>query len=181
MKAVRRKRIFLVNRDFQLKYALSAVLVGTVTTVFTFAMLILPLYIFEIIKIAKFLPLPILATIFLASFINIATVGMAGIFLTHRIAGPMYSLVRCLRKVEAGRWGTSLKLREGDDLKYVVRNFNEMTRSLEAAVAHDVTSLDEVLAMDLSDTVRSKLESCRAAIASRVEVDSAISSSPKLG
>ncbi len=42
----------------------------------------------------------------------------------------MYALVRCFRRIEVGRWAGHLKVRDSDDLKYLVRNFNQMVDGL---------------------------------------------------
>ena len=94
------KRIYLVNRDLQLRYTYAAVLVGMVTTILTIIIILYPLYSFEILRIPKFLPLPILISMGFASMVNILIVGYFGIIITHRIAGPVYALVKGFRKVD---------------------------------------------------------------------------------
>ena len=125
-----RNRIILVNRDFQFRYTGAAILVGLLSTVLTTTLILFPLYQFEILRIPRFLPIPILTVMGLAGLLNIGLVGFMGILLTHRIAGPMYSLVRHFRRIEDGRWYGQMRVREGDDMKYLVRNFNAMLESI---------------------------------------------------
>src|SRR6186997_212279 len=94
------KRIYLINRDFQMRYTLAAVVVGLLSTILTLIILLVPLYTFEILQIPRFLPLPIFGIMAMAAFVNILSVGLMGVFITHRIAGPMYSLVRSFRRIE---------------------------------------------------------------------------------
>ena len=51
---MKRQRIYLINRDFQLRYTGAAVAVGILSTVFTSFIVLFPLYQFEILKIAQF-------------------------------------------------------------------------------------------------------------------------------
>lgn len=131
----------MINRDFQLRYAGAAVTVGILSTLLTSTLILVPLYQFEILRIPRFLPWPILVMMGAAAVVNVALVGLMGIQVTHRLAGPMYSLVRQIRRIEEGQWHGRLKLREGDDMKYVVRNFNEMVSSIEQRTEHDLARL----------------------------------------
>jgi methyl-accepting chemotaxis protein len=139
------KRILLVNRDFQLRYTRAAVGVGILSTTLTTVVILYPLYAFEILRISNFLPTPILLTMAFACFINVSFLGAMGIIVTHKIAGPMYSLVRHIRLVGLGRLTEPMRLRDGDELKFVVRNFNEMIDDLKNAALVDVRSLDDVI------------------------------------
>ena len=107
----KRKRLYLVNRDFQLRYSGAAVIVGILSTALTVILILYPLYQFEILRIPRFLPTPILLIMAVAALINVSLVGVLGIFITHRIAGPMYSLVREFRKIEEGTWKVEMRLR----------------------------------------------------------------------
>ncbi len=132
------KRIYLVNRDFQLRYAKSAMVVGFVSTVLTTILILWPLYAFEILRIPRFLPAPILVLMCVPIVINIFFIAFMGILLTHKIAGPMYSLIRYMRQVERGNYAAVARLREGDELKYVIRNFNCMVESLVISANEDL-------------------------------------------
>lgn len=140
-----RKRIYLVNRDFQFRYTGAAVLVGLTTTFLTIFTLLYPLYQFEILRIPKFLPLPILSTMLAAAVINILLVGLMGVIITHKIAGPMYSMVRQFRRVENGQWFGHMHLRPDDEMKYLVRNFNEMLGGIQNLGQADLDLINQVV------------------------------------
>lgn len=137
-KTRKQKRIFLVNRDFQMRYTKSAVGVGLVSTALTSLIILYPLYQFEILRIPKFLPLPVLSAMVVAAVVNIGVVAFMGIMVTHKIAGPMYSLVRCFRRVAIGKYDNLMRQREGDELRFIVRNFNDMLQSLQYSTAEDL-------------------------------------------
>ena len=69
-----------------------------------------------------------------------------GIFITHRIAGPMFALVRHFRVIQTGRLTPPLRVRASDELKYVVRNFNDMLEYLLKVTARDKAVLDDAAA-----------------------------------
>ena len=145
MEAPIEKRIVLVNRDFQLRYTSAAVIVGVISTLLTAAMIITPLFIFEILRIPRFLPVPVLLVMVLACFVNIAIVGLMGIYITHRVAGPMFSLVRFFRRVESGMWHGEMRTRVDDDLGYVVRNFNEMLHGIRRFAQSDLDQINAAI------------------------------------
>ena len=144
-RAAARKRIYLINRDFQLRYTWAAVVVGLASTSLTSFVILYPLYTFEILRIPMFLPVPILTVMGIAALINITMVGLFGVILTHKIAGPMYSLVRHFRRIEEGKWvGQEMRLRDGDEMRYVVRNFNSMLASVRKSLEEDSEILSEI-------------------------------------
>lgn len=120
------KRIYLINRDFQLKYVRWAVLVGVGSTLLTVVVILYPLFQFRILHSIAFLPTPFFWAMAIAGAMNFAAVATLALLITHRIAGPMFSLVRQFRQIQTGKYGTGLRVREDDELKFVVRNFNDL-------------------------------------------------------
>ena len=135
------KKILLVNRDFQLRYTKAAITVAIISTVLSVAVVLYPLYTFEILRIPKFLPTPILLAMGCAVLINVGLIGFLGVLITHRLAGPIYSLTREFRKISGGIWGNQLKVRAEDDLKYLVRSYNEMSEGLAKIAEEDLAAL----------------------------------------
>lgn len=148
-----KQRLILINRDFQFRYTGAAVLVGLLSTTLTCSVILYPLYQFEILRIPRFLPWPILIVMIVAALMNIGLVAFMGILLTHRLAGPMYSLVRQFRRVEEGRWYGQMKIRDGDDMRYVVRNFNAMLESLNKQAHMDFDKLRQVRELLVSEYI----------------------------
>lgn len=140
----KQKKLYLVNRDLQLRYAGAAALVGVLSTALTTTLILVPLYQFEILRIPRFLPWPVLLMMIAAAIVNVALVGLMAIHVTHRLAGPMYSLVRHIRRVEEGQWFGTLRLREGDELRYVARNFNEMLSAIQRRTEEDLAIVQSV-------------------------------------
>ena len=140
------KKIILINRDFQLKYTGIAAGVGLITTILSGLVILGPLYVFEILRIPNFLPLPILSGMGVALLVNILALSYVGVHLTHRIAGPMYSIVRHLRRMAAGRWALPMRIRDEDELKFVVRNINDLVFSLKEIAITDLRDINSAIA-----------------------------------
>ena len=81
---------------------------------------------------------------FLAVGLNAALIGMLGLLITHRLAGPIYALTREFRRISEGLWGNTLKIRNDDDMKYLVRCFNEMSESIAKQADQDLNDLSAV-------------------------------------
>ena len=138
------KKIYLVNRDFQLRYSRAAVFVGILSTVMTAVLILYPLFVFKILVIPKFVPLPFLIAMGMAAVLNMAFIAGAGILLTHRIAGPMYSMVRQMRRVASGIYKSPVALRKNDDLRFLVRNFNDLIGSLIGMGEEDLKRTERI-------------------------------------
>lgn len=158
-----RHRIFLVDRAFQLKYTWAAVGMGTVSTALTAVVILYPLYTFGILRIPRFLPWPILGGMVVAAVVNIFSIALMGIIITHRVAGPVFGMIRQMRRVAMGHWVGELRTRDNDELQPLVRNLNEMTLALR-----EVALKDHARAVAL----RERLE--RSASASGAGLDDAI-------
>lgn len=139
------KRLYLINRDFQLRYTKIAVIVGLCSTLLTLTLILLPLFQLNILRFPNFVPYPFVVAMAVAALLNFFIIAALGVLITHRIAGPMFSLVRHIRAVQLGRLTGPLKVRDSDDLKYLVRNFNEMLEFLVNVVRKDRDVVDSII------------------------------------
>ena len=82
------------------------------------------------------------------------------IFVSHRIAGPVYRFERSAKVIAEGDLSLRIRLRKGDELQELADAFNQMTESLESIVFNDrkvLKRLEKVL-----KTLKEKLETKRA-------------------
>ena len=166
------KRIYLVNRDFQIRYALAGVGAGLISTTLTAFLILYPLFTFKILVVSQFLPLPILLGMVSAAFFNALMLMLFGIVMTHRIAGPMYSMVRHMRRLASGQWRTTMKSRPDDDLQLLVRNLNDISDGLVKLAEDDLKILEQLIAADLSKPANEHASVLRSRIAARILEDS---------
>jgi len=152
--SVKRKRIYLINRDFQMRYTKIAVVVGLLTTVLTSFRILYPMFQFKIIRGWNFIPLPFFIAMATAALINFGIIAGLGILITHKMAGPMFSLVRQMRRIRARSFDAKLTIRKADDMRYVVRNFNDLVDELVLIAKEDSEKVEEIIAgMKNSDYV----------------------------
>lgn len=63
---------------------------------------------------------------------------------THKTAGVVYRVTRGLRDVESGHWGTRLTLRKNDNFKEMEEAFNSAAAALGERVEEDLHSLQSI-------------------------------------
>jgi methyl-accepting chemotaxis protein len=64
-------------------------------------------------------------------------IGVLSIFVSHKIAGPVYRLERSAKILASGDLTHSVKLRHGDELRDLEEAFNSMSDSLRRMVTKD--------------------------------------------
>lgn len=81
----------------------------------------------------------------LGSFFLIAIVLLiAGVFLSHRMAGPIYALTREMKKIQAGDLSAHLSLRKRDEFKELKHPFNQWVESFRKMVSQDIDKIGEL-------------------------------------
>jgi methyl-accepting chemotaxis protein len=124
-----RRKIVVINKEFQHHYALMAVaLVVLCTNLFIIARVLLP--------IDPPLELTIGAAIVVAvvELVIIAAVWRASILSSHRIAGPVYVFKRQIMAVGAGDLTARIHLRDKDKFKEEAAEINAALDQLQARV-----------------------------------------------
>jgi methyl-accepting chemotaxis protein len=77
----------------------------------------------------------------------VATIGIFGIWFTHKIAGPIYKMKMLLRQVGDGKLVFQGKLRKGDELQDFFGAFTTMVDKLRERQSHEVTQLEAAIRM----------------------------------
>jgi hypothetical protein len=71
----------------------------------------------------------------------------AGIWITHKVAGPLYNMSRICGRVRDNKLSPSLRaLRKGDELQEFYSSFRDMYEALRARAASDVQALGAAIA-----------------------------------
>jgi nitrogen fixation/metabolism regulation signal transduction histidine kinase len=86
-----------------------------------------------------------LTTLTVVLLLLVIGIGMAGIVVTHRVAGPIFKMKRQIRDVGEGHLKIPGKLRKGDELVEFFEAFDQMVRSLRARQEHEIKLLDQAL------------------------------------
>ena len=142
-----KRSTFLINSDFQLKF--SVVVSGIVFTSSIFYPLIFLDFMDEMVRHNDFnsviearhdllyfiVPVQMLFTFVIFIFM---------IFLTHKIAGPVYKLTQHLKKIREGAPITGIKFRNGDHFHNLAEEVSGFMEYVAANQEKDFQYLDEV-------------------------------------
>lgn len=93
--------------------------------------------------------------------ILVVGIGLAGIWVTHKVAGPIFKMKRHLREVAAGSLEVPRGLRRGDELVDFFEALREMIESLRERRQHEVDMLNRCLASLDSKVEESELAPLR--------------------
>jgi nitrogen fixation/metabolism regulation signal transduction histidine kinase len=67
-----------------------------------------------------------------------------GVYLSHKIAGPLFRFVMCIRELANGNLKIQVNLRKGDELRELEAAFNDMTERLRSNVRQDRQHLKDI-------------------------------------
>jgi len=183
MKSYKRRRFF-INPKFQLKYILlviSMLLLYTLVFVGTlFIPQLLPL-IFdspfnEQVKAAEILLL-YHKHVWPAVFIVIPLFGLFSIFITHKVAGPVYRLKTRLQQMTEWDLDTKVTLRKGDDLQDLADFVNTLSLELKE-FSTALKGNYQALSSDI-DGIQQQMETGRLDVASGRELIARLDASRK--
>jgi hypothetical protein len=72
----------------------------------------------------------------------VLAITVLGIYVTHKVAGPLYVMSRYLRDIEAGSLREVRALRKGDDLVEFYEIFQQMLAALQDREKRDIAALE---------------------------------------
>jgi len=93
----------------------------------------------------------------LALLLLVLGIGLAGVVVTHKVAGPVYKMKRLLGDLGRGQFKVVARLRKGDELQHFFDAFNEMATQLGRRQEEEIRQIDnviELLAGESGDPLR---------------------------
>jgi hypothetical protein len=87
----------------------------------------------------------LLLTLCVVLGVFVVLVGLAGIVVTHRVAGPIYKMKRQIREVGAGKLSLPSPLRRGDELVDFFQAFDAMVRNLRERQEQEIEELERAI------------------------------------
>jgi hypothetical protein len=151
------RRTFLVDRSFQLKYSFIlgaiGVLIGVICAVTMYLVRrrllsdisLPPALIQELTSINRQVTWVV---VFVALLCGVV-LGLFGLLLTHRIAGPIYALTQFVAALARGRYPLVRPIRKSDELKDFFELFRRSVESLRAREVEEIFRI-EALILELS-------------------------------
>jgi methyl-accepting chemotaxis protein len=138
----KRKQIY-INMDLQFKYSL--ILIFTMFIEMIIVGLAL-LYVFSQPKPdipganIYFIYKAVLAIIVFMTLCNITV----GVYLSHKVAGPLFRFVMCTREVANGNFKIQVNLRKGDEMRELETAFNDMTERIRGVIRDERVRVSEI-------------------------------------
>ena len=71
-------------------------------------------------------------------------VALIGIYLSHKIAGPIFRMERFMSDMASGNFTGKLVLREGDELLMLADGINRLTESMKTTMINEKSGLEKV-------------------------------------
>ena len=62
-------------------------------------------------------------------------IGWGSIFLTHKVAGPLFKLTQYFQELKKGNLTARIKFRKFDEVNYLATHFNEAAATLDASIS----------------------------------------------
>jgi methyl-accepting chemotaxis protein len=164
---IQKRRIYFIDKEFQTKYILLTIFL-LLTYTFAFIIIIFSPYILtlyfdfyslsEKAEAARTL-LILHAKVWPGIAGIILLFGVLSIFITHKIAGPLYRLKKTISEITNGNLDVRVKLRKGDDLKDLAEHVNMLSEELRTfvnTVKVDYDLLSEYI-LDLEREIDAKM------------------------
>lgn len=148
-----KRRQYIVARKFQLKYTSLILLLMFLTAGFcSYAIYYTTMILFGE-KLASVYPQGQLVSIvntvnfriFLSMVLVSPLVGALGIYLSHKIAGPIYRIEKFLATMVTGDLTARITLRKGDELVSLADSINRLVDSLGLSLAAGKTHMESAL------------------------------------
>lgn len=74
-------------------------------------------------------------------------VGLAGVVVTHKVAGPVFKMKRLLGELGKGHFRVVARLRKGDELQYFFDAFNDAADQLRRRQEDEIERIDSALGL----------------------------------
>lgn len=144
-----RRRKFLINPKFQLKYLAIVLALVVVILLCTAHYINLVLRTTTLLENLSNLEIEAVTRIVFRTVVYICIVFVViivglGIFVLHRIAGPLYVLDKMFKLVSSGDLTIRLKLRKGDELQELADSFQVMVDKLRTYINADKERIKEI-------------------------------------
>lgn len=168
---VQRRRNYFIKKEFQVKFILkfcflivvACFLMGglvyflsasTITTSFENLRLV--------VKSTKdfILPALLLSSIIAIILISLACI-LTVLFISHRIAGPLYRLERSMEKIAGGDLTLDTRLRKTDELKAIANSLNDLVSKLRESIEKSQKIIEELDKEEALKPYQAKLKKLR--------------------
>lgn len=103
----------------------------------------------------------VMATLVVGLTALVLFVAVAGIIITHRVAGPIFKMKRQIRELGEGNLRMPGKLRKGDELVHFFETFEETVKNLRRHQEAKIAKLDAIIAAPDQGAIIGRLQGLR--------------------
>lgn len=148
------RRTYVIDRGFQLKYTLLLAVLGGVTSGLFATMMYLahqdalrdlPLSADARAQLAS-ADTTLLMLVVAIAVLMAGALGLLGVLITHRVAGPVYVMSHYITTLAKGRFPALRPLRKNDELKVFFGRFQEALETLRQKELDEAGSIDRAVA-----------------------------------
>jgi hypothetical protein len=154
------RRTFVVDRGFQLKYTLMLAITGAVISA-VFGCLMYAAHVearrtvesYRTLVPSAWLKIQLsqgeTTMLWLVAGVTVmmaAALGLFGVLITHRVAGPIYVMSNYMAVLGNGRFPRMRPLRKNDELKHFFDRFHEAVEMLKKRETDEAAQLQEIIA-----------------------------------
>jgi hypothetical protein len=157
------RRTFVVDRPFQLKYTALLVVTGTLVSLLFGTMMYLVHQDAQQVLTSTAPTNAALRTtleqsertllwlIGGATVLMGAALGLLGILITHRVAGPLYVMGLYMNQLTQGRYPSVRALRKNDELKVFFERFQKLLEQMRQREIDEAEKLDQVIQQGMAN------------------------------
>lgn len=147
------RKIYLINPKFQYKLSFYVALIVLMTgliypfTIYSLLDSIIANFSLKNPEIAQYYiekRVVLLSLLILVHLGLVAMTFLSCIFLSHKIAGPLYKLQKHLRDVGTGKFSNKLEFRRGDYFQEIADDLNTAIEQIEDQYKNDLVYLSEI-------------------------------------
>lgn len=152
-----RRRNYFINKKFQTDFSIKFLVIIVIEAIMALGLFLYLSkgtlttgYIGSELKISRtydfFLPMLLLSNIIIVGITGIIGIAVL-IFMSHRIAGPMFRFEKVLDEISKGDLTYKFKLRQGDQFKELEKRINELTDMLDSKAGNLKSGVAEISKM----------------------------------
>lgn len=152
-----RRRNYFINKKFQTDFSIKFLVIIVIEAIMAVGLFLYLSkgtlttgYIGSELKISRtydfFLPMLLLSNIIIVGVTGIIGIAVL-IFMSHRIAGPMFRFEKVLDEISKGDLTYKFKLRQGDQFKELEKRINELTDILDSKAGNLKSGVTEISKM----------------------------------
>lgn len=144
-----RRRRYIIMPKFQFKYLAIVIILVFIIMLVTIYIVNLTLRTTPVLENLSEIEVVAVTSLVYRTVIYICCVfviiiAVLGIFVLHRIAGPLYVFDKMFNLVSQGDLTIKVKLRKGDELKELAESFQRMIDNLNLFIKTDKEKIDEI-------------------------------------